>query len=49
MCLRFVYLLIVNACSWMRSARREDTWKNAEILLLRHQFAVRRRDRCSAR
>jgi putative transposase len=43
MCLRFVYLLIVNAFSWMRLARREGAWKDAEILLLRHQLAVLQR------
>jgi hypothetical protein len=40
MCLRFVYLLVVSAFSWMRLARRQGTWKEAEILLLRHQLAV---------
>jgi hypothetical protein len=35
MCLRFVFLLT------MRLSRREETWKTAEILILRHQLAVR--------
>jgi putative transposase len=43
MCLRFVYLLIVNAFSWMRLARREGALKDAEIMLLRHQLAVLQR------
>jgi putative transposase len=43
MCLRFVYLLIVSALSWMRLARRQGAWKEAEILLLRHQLAVLQR------
>ncbi|MDX6429653.1 MAG: hypothetical protein QOE54_2019 [Streptosporangiaceae bacterium] len=43
MCLRFVYLLVVNAFSWMRLARREGGWKDAEIMLLRHQLAVLQR------
>lgn len=43
MCLRFVYLLIVSALSWMRLARRQGAWKEAEILLLRHQLGVLQR------
>jgi putative transposase len=39
MCLRFVYL-VVSVFSWLRLAGREECWKDAEILLLRHQFAV---------
>ena len=27
-------------CSWLRLSRREDSWKSAEILLLRHQLTV---------
>jgi hypothetical protein len=37
MCLRFVFLLTV------RLSRREETWKTAEILILRHQLAVLQR------
>ena len=40
MCLRFVYLLITRVAAWLRLSRREETWKTAEILILRHQFAV---------
>ncbi|MCW2890395.1 MAG: integrase catalytic region [Streptosporangiaceae bacterium] len=43
MCLRFVYLLVVSVFSWMRLARRQRAWKDAEILLLRHQLAVLQR------
>ncbi|MCW2938274.1 MAG: hypothetical protein JWN00_1259, partial [Actinomycetia bacterium] len=43
MCLRFVYLLIVSAFSWMRLAHRQGAWKEAEILLLRHQLGVLQR------
>jgi transposase InsO family protein len=43
MCLRFVYLLVVSVFSWMRLARRQPAWKDAEILLLRHQLAVLQR------
>ena len=40
MCLRFVFLLITRLTAWLRLARREEAWKIAEILLLRHQLAV---------
>jgi hypothetical protein len=43
MCLRFVYLLITRASSWLRLSRYEETWKTAEILILRHQLAVLQR------
>jgi putative transposase len=48
MCLRFVFLLITRVTSWLRLSRREDAWKTAEILILRHQLAVqqRRHPRC---
>jgi hypothetical protein len=45
MCLRFVYHLVVSVFSWMRLARRQGAWKDAEILLLRHQLAVLQRQR----
>jgi putative transposase len=40
MCLRFVFLLITRVAAWLRLSRREEVWKTAEILLLRHQLAV---------
>ena len=43
MCLRFVFLLITRTASWLRLSQREETWKIAEILLLRHQLAVLQR------
>jgi putative transposase len=43
MCLRFVFLLITRMTSWLRLSRREETWKTAEILILRHQLAVLQR------
>jgi hypothetical protein len=43
MCLRLVFLLITRIAAWLRLARREETWKTAEILLLRHQLAVLQR------
>ncbi len=47
MCLRFVFLLTTRTASWLRLSRREETWKTAEILILRHQLAVlQRRQPC---
>jgi hypothetical protein len=43
MCLRFVFLLIVRLTSWLRLSQRDETWKTAEILILRHQLAVLQR------
>jgi putative transposase len=43
MCLRFIFLLITRLAAWLRLARREETWKTAEILILRHQLAVLQR------
>jgi putative transposase len=43
MCLQFVFLLITRMTSWLRLSRREEAWKTAEILLLRHQLAVLQR------
>jgi transposase len=43
MCLRFVFLLITGATAWLRLSRREEAWKTAEILMLRHQLAVLQR------
>jgi putative transposase len=40
MCLRFVFLLITRLAAWLRLSRREEAWKTAEILILRHQLAV---------
>ena len=36
-------LLITRVTAWLRPSRREETWKTAEILILRHQFAVLQR------
>src|ERR1039458_1429614 len=43
MCLRFASLLTARVFSWLRLSQREDTWKTAEILILRHQLAVLQR------
>jgi hypothetical protein len=43
MCLRFAFLLITRVVSWLRLSQREETWKTAETLILRHQLAVLQR------
>jgi putative transposase len=43
MCLRFVFLLTMRAVSWLRMSGRDEAWKTAEILILRHQLAVLQR------
>ena len=43
MSLRFVFLLITRRAAWVRLSRRKETWKTAEILILRHQLAVLQR------
>src|SRR6266536_2238314 len=43
MCLRFVFLLITRLAAWLRLSGPEETWKTAEILILRHQLAVPQR------
>ncbi len=43
MCLRFMFLLTTRLAAWPRLARREETWKTAEILILRHQLALLQR------
>jgi hypothetical protein len=43
MCLRFVFLLITRVITWLWLSGREETWKTAEILLLRHQVTVLKR------
>jgi putative transposase len=43
MCLRFAFLLITRLSAWLWLSRREETWKTAEILILRHQLTVLQR------
>jgi putative transposase len=43
MCLRFAFLLTTRLAAWLRLSRREEAWKTAEILILRHQLAVLQR------
>jgi putative transposase len=41
--LRLVYLTISRLFGWLRLSRRSESWKTAEILLLRHQLTVLQR------
>lgn len=43
MYLRFVFLLITHVVSRLQLSRCEETWKTAEILILRRQLAVLQR------
>jgi hypothetical protein len=43
MWLRFVLLLITRVAAELRLSRRDEMWKTAEILILRHQLAVLQR------
>jgi len=47
-CLQFVFFLITRVTMWLRLSQRDEAWKTAEILILRHQVAVlqRRQLRC---
>jgi hypothetical protein len=49
--LKLIFLTLSGAMSLLRLSRREEWWKDAEILMLRHQLAVapRERPRASAR
>ena len=40
MCPRCGFLLTTQVVAWLRLPRREEAWKTAEILILRHQLAV---------
>ena len=43
MCLRFVFLLITRVAAGLRLSRREEMWRTAETLILRHQLSVLQR------
>ena len=43
MCLQFMFLLTTRLAAWLQLSQREQTWKTAEILVLRHQLAVPQR------
>ena len=49
MCLQFVFLLITRVTMWLRLSQRDEAWKTAEILILRHQLAVCNDGSCVAR
>jgi len=41
--LKLIFLIVIRAVSLLGLSRREDWWKDAEILMLRHQLAVAER------
>ena len=41
--LSLVYLTVARLFAWLRLSRRSESWKSAEILLLRHQLVVLQR------
>ena len=43
--LKLIFLVVSRAMSLIRLSRRESWWKDAEILMLRHQLAVAQRQR----
>jgi putative transposase len=47
--LKLVFLVVSRVMSLLRLPRRESWWKDAEILMLRHQLAVAERERPEAR
>jgi putative transposase len=46
-CLRLLYLIITRLVASLRLTRSEESWKSAEILLLRHQLTVLQRQVCA--
>jgi putative transposase len=47
--LKLVFLIVARAVLLLGLSRREWWWKDAEILMLRHQLVVAQRDRPRAR
>ena len=43
--LKLIFLIVTRVVSLLGSSRREEWWKDAEILMLRHQLAVAQRER----
>ena len=43
--LKLIFLVVSGAMSFLRLSRRAAWWKDAEILMLHHQFAVAQRQR----
>jgi hypothetical protein len=46
--LKLIFLIVARAMSLLVLSRRESWWKDAEILMLRHQLAVAQRERPQA-
>jgi putative transposase len=46
--LKLIFLVVTRAVSLLGLSRRESWWKDAEILMLRHQLAVAQRERVGA-
>jgi hypothetical protein len=46
--LKVIFLIVTRAVSLLGLSRREAWWKDAEILMLRHQLAVAERERPGA-
>jgi hypothetical protein len=46
--LKLIFLIVSRAVSLLGLSRREAWWKDGEILMLRHQLAVARRELPSA-
>jgi putative transposase len=42
--LKLIFLIVTRAVSLLRLSQREVWWKDAEILILRHQLAVAQRE-----
>jgi hypothetical protein len=47
--LKLIFLVVSRVMSLLRLSRRESWWKDAGILMLRHQLAVAERERPKAR
>jgi putative transposase len=43
--MKLIYLIVTRAVSLLGLSRREQWWKDAEILMLRHQLAAAERER----
>jgi hypothetical protein len=47
--LKLIFLVVSRVVSLLRLSHQESWWKDAEILMLRHQLAVAERERPKAR
>jgi hypothetical protein len=47
--LKLIFLVVSRVMSLIRLSRRESWWKDAEILMLRHQLTVSEREQPKAR